>query len=194
MPETAVHRTTAELEAGLDEIRRSPVDAGAVRLIVRRPEVDRREVVADGELSLTEGLVGDNWARRGAPRSAEAVPPVDTQLTVMNARAIALIAEDQHRWPLAGDQFFVDLDLSEENLPALTRLTLGTAVIEVSAQPHTGCRKFVTRFGMDAMTFVNSPTGKRLRLRGLNARVVRPGVVRVGDLVRRVAQASSEPG
>jgi hypothetical protein len=183
---TATHLTSTELEAGLDEIRRSPADEGVVRLIVRRPATDLREVVAEGELSLTEGLVGDNWAQRLAPRRSGDSLSVDAQLTVMNARVIALIAQAEDRWPLAGDQLFVDMDLSAGKLPPLSRLSVGSAVIEVSAQPHTGCRKFVSRFGLDAMNFVNSPTGRDLRLRGLNARVVRPGAVRVGDVVRRI--------
>jgi MOSC domain-containing protein YiiM len=104
----------------------------------------------------------------------------------MNARVIALIAQDEDRWPLAGDQLFVDLDLSKTNLPAGTRLALGSAVIEVTAEPHTGCRKFVDRFGLDAMQFVNSEAGRRLQLRGINAKVVQGGTIRVGDLVRKI--------
>ena len=108
------------------------------------------------------------------------------QLTLMNSRAIALIAGERDRWPLAGDQFFVDISLAEENVPPGTRLTLGAAVVEVTDVPHTGCSKFVSRFGIDAMKFVNSPTGRALGLRGINARVVRAGVVRVGDPIRKI--------
>ena len=91
------------------------------------------------------------------------------------------MAQDRSRWHLAGDQLYVDLDLSEANLPPGTRLSIGSAVIEVTAEPHTGCSKFVERFGLDAMKFVNSRERKDLHLRGINARVVRPGVLRVGD-------------
>ncbi len=185
MPEVK-HLTTEELEAGLEDIRQSPRDCGVLRLIVRRPAVGAREVVEEGELSLTDGLVGDNWARRGCPLTADGSAHPEMQLNVMNARVIALVAQDPARWQLAGDELFVDLDLSEENLPAGARLTLGSAVIEVTAEPHTGCKKFVERFGGDAVRFVNSPLGRRLRLRGLNARVVQPGVIRVGDVVRKV--------
>ena len=113
------------------------------------------------------------------------------QLNVMNARTIALLAQDKARWPLAGDQLFMDLDLSESNLPAGTQLSLGSAVIEVTSQPHTGCGKFVERFGADAMQFVNSPTGRTLRFRGLNAKVVRGGRIRAGDTVRKIPRGES---
>jgi MOSC domain-containing protein YiiM len=184
--------TMAELEAGWATILASPRNKGRVELIVRRPGVGEREIVPEAEVDLSEGLVGDNWKARGSPRTADGSAHPDKQLNVMNSRVIALVARDQSRWPLAGDQFFLDLDLSVDHLPAGTQLALGSAIIEVTDQPHTGCRKFMARFGVDAMRFVNSPEGKRLRLRGLNARVVRAGVVRVGDLVR-VLRARRRP-
>lgn len=173
-----------EYEAGLDEIRRSPRDAGVLRLIVRRPKINVREVLEAGVLDVDDGLIGDRWADRGGSHSRRRTHP-DTQLNVMNARVIALLAGSSERWSLAGDQLYVDLDLSEDNLPSGTRLEVGTAVIEVTAEPHTGCGKFAARFGTDAVAFVNSPEGRRLRLRGLNARVVRPGAIRVGDAVTK---------
>jgi MOSC domain-containing protein YiiM len=108
------------------------------------------------------------------------------QLNLMNARAIALLAQEKDRWSLAGDQLYVDLDLSEENLPPGTQLAIGAAIIEVTDQPHTGCKKFMARFGADALKFVNSPVGKGLHLRGVNARVVQPGAIHTGDVVRKV--------
>jgi hypothetical protein len=180
------HLTAEELEAGLEEILLSPKDEGVLELIVRRPRVDEREVLAEGRLDLAEGLVGDSWKQRGSSRTPDGSPHPEMQLNVMNARVLALVAQQRERWKLAGDQLIVDMDLSHENLPAGTRLALGSAVIEVTEPPHTGCHKFVSRFGLDAMKFVNSETGRRLRLRGLNARVVRPGVVRAGDAVRKV--------
>lgn len=174
------HLTTAELEAGLGQIKSSPKNEGVVELIVRRPDRDQREILQQAELSPQCGIVGDNWRLRSAP------PNPNTQLTIMNARAVALFAQQKERWALAGDQLFVDLDLSLENLPAGTRLALGSAIVEVSSEPHTGCKKFVARFGQDAMNFANSPLGRQLNLRGINARVVQGGVVRVGDRARKL--------
>ncbi len=180
------HLKMKELENGLDEIRESPEDDGTLKLIVRRPDVGCREVLAEGNLQPAEGLVGDNWKTRGSSRTPDGSADPEMQLNVMNARCAALVAQGDNRWQLAGDQLYVDLDLSEDNLPAGTRLSLGAAVIQVSEVPHTGCGKFVSRFGADAMKFVNSRLGKQLRLRGLNARVVHPGTVRVGDIVKKV--------
>lgn len=180
------HLTTAELDAGLDEIRRSPQDDGTLELIVRRPQIETREVLESGELSLRDGLIGDTWKERGSSRMADGSPHPDMQLNVMNSRAIAHIAQDKARWALAGDQLYVDFDLSEENAPAGTRLAIGEAIIEVTNQPHTGCKKFVARFGLDAMKWVNSEVGKDLHLRGINAKVVQAGTIKTGDKVRKV--------
>jgi MOSC domain-containing protein YiiM len=179
-------RSLAELEQGIDHIRRSPADEGRVELVVRRPAVGEREVIAAGTLDVAEGLVGDTWrTRRNAKRPDGSADP-DKQLTLMNARAAALVAVDPDRVPLAGDQLYVDLDLSEQNLPPGTRLALGEAVVEITPPPHTGCKKFSERFGQDAIRFVNSPEGRSLRLRGVNARVVAGGAVRAGDAVRKL--------
>ena len=180
------HLTMAELEAGLDEIRRSPKDGGVLRLIVRRPKVNAREVLETGTLDLAEGLLGDTWRQRSSSRTGGAGPHPDMQLNIMNARAIALVARSQERWALAGDQLFLDLDLSGDNLPRGTQLELGSAIIEITGQPHTGCGKFASRFGVDAVAFVNSPVGRQLHLRGVNARVVQAGQVRVGDRARKI--------
>lgn len=179
-----MNATAAELEAGLPEIRLSPASEGTVELIVRRPAEGEREVLEEAVLDLDEGLVGDRW-RAGARAEDKPTDP-STQLTLMNARVIALVARDRERWPLAGDQLYVDLDLTPDNLPAGTRLALGSAVIEVTDQPHTGCAKFSARFGADAIRFVNSCAGRALRLRGVNAKVVEPGRVRSGDTIRKL--------
>jgi len=180
------HLTTADLESALDELRASPTDGGRVELVVRRPRVGEREVLDEGTLDVREGLVGDSWATRGSGRTTDGSAHPDMQLNVINARLSRLVAVDPERRALAGDQLHVDLDLSEDNLPPGTRLALGSAVIEVTDQPHTGCAKFVERFGRDAMRFVNSEVGRQLRLRGLNAKVVVPGTVRPGDEIRKV--------
>lgn len=183
---TAPQLTTAEIEAGLDDVRRSPRGAGVLRLVVRRPALDEREVLAAGELDLAEGLVGDSWNQRPSSRSADGGPHPDMQLNVTNARFTELIAgPDLDRWALAGDQLYVDLDLSPEALPAGSRLAIGdVAVIEVTEQPHNGCAKYAARFGRDAHKMVWSETGRSLRLRGLNAKVVTPGTIRPGDGIR----------
>jgi len=179
------HLTMAQLEAGLEEIRQSPRSAGELKMIVRRPDAGIREELETGELDVESGLVGDTWRTRRSRLTPDGSPHRDTQLNVMNARVAALVAQDERRWSLAGDQLFVDLDLSEANLPAGTRLSLGSAVIEVTPQPHTGCGKFISRFGVDAAKFVNSPLGRELNLRGINAKVIEGGRIRVGDIVRK---------
>ncbi len=178
--------TTAELEQGLDRILESPKNDGVLELIVRRPAVDERESVSDGYLDTEQGLVGDNWLSRGNRHTPDGSADPDMQLNIMNARVVALVADDPARRELAGDQLYVDMDLSYENLPPGTRLAIGEAIIEVTEPPHTGCRKFAARFGRDAMVFVNSGMGKRLNFRGINAKVMKSGAVRVGDVARKV--------
>lgn len=179
-------RSLESLNTTLDHIRQSPKDPGVLALIVRRPQVDAREVLAEAELNLVEGLAGDSWRLRSSSRTADGSPHPDMQLNLMNARAIEAIAGPVKRWQLAGDQLFVDFDLSQVNVPAGTRLTIGDAVIEVTDQPHTGCGKFSARFGLDALKWVNSPEGRALGLRGINAKVIAPGRIRQGDTVRRL--------
>ena len=177
---------TAALLAGLDLIRESPPDGGLLELIVRRPALGEREVLDTGALDLTVGLVGDNWATRGSRETDDGNAHPEKQLNVMNSRAVALLAGSRDRWPLAGDQLFVDLDLSGANLPAGTRLAIGSAVIEVTPPPHRGCAKFVERFGRDAMRFVNSEVGRELNLRGICAKVVEQGTITTGDIVKKL--------
>ena len=184
--ETMTYVLRAELEAGLEHIRQSPKDEGVLEMIVRRPQTDKREVLEEAELSLTDGLVGDNWKFRASRHTPDRSANLEAQITIMNARLIALVAQSPDRWPLAGDQLYVDMDLGEENLPPGTRLAIGSAVIEVTATPHTGCKKFSSRFGVEAMKFVNSPEGKQLHLRGINTRIVQGGTIRAGDVVRKV--------
>jgi len=180
------HLKSEELLAGLDNIRRSPTEEGVLELIVRRQSINDREVLDQGELDLAQGLVGDSWNRRRSTSTPDGSPNVKMQITVMNSRVAALVAQDRDRWPLAGDQLYLDMDLSAANLPAGARLAIGSSVIEVTAPPHLGCQKFVARFGIEAMKFVNSPVGKELRLRGIHARVIQPGVIRTGDVARKI--------
>ena len=182
------HLSFEELEAGLDDVRRSPKDNGSLRMIVRRPAEDEREVLQEGILTLEEGLAGDTWKNRYSRRTPDGSANPDAQVTIMNARAVALLAQSEERWPLAGDQLFVDMELSDENLPAGTRLAIGSAVVEVTAVPHTGCDKFAARYGTAATKFVNSNEGKRLHLRGINTKVVQAGTIHVGDVVRKVPE------
>lgn len=177
------HVTTAQLLEGLAAVAASPAEEGVLALIALRPEPGARVVPAAAELSVTEGVVGDGWRRRGSRHTTDGSPERDRQVTIANIRAIDLIAGSRDRVPLAGDQLYLDLDLSEENLPAGTRLRIGDAVLEVSPAPHTGCAKFAERFGMDAARLANAPEGRRWNVRGINARVVEPGTVRVGDRV-----------
>ncbi|HEY5948365.1 MAG TPA: hypothetical protein VIV40_22870 [Kofleriaceae bacterium] len=177
-------RSLADLDAQLDHVRASPRDVGTIELIVRRPTRETRDIVEIAELDAARGLVGDNWLERGSKRTPDGSSNFEQQLTLMNIRAIAAITE-RERYSLAGDQFFVDFDLSETNLPAGTQLVLGEALVEISAVPHTGCAKFSARFGSDATKWVNAAVGRELRLRGVNARIIHGGVVRRGDVLRR---------
>ena len=181
-----IHRAIPELKAGLDEIRQSPKNEGALQMIVRRPAVGERETLEEGFLTQEEGLEGDNWLERWMARKRDKPPNPDTQLTLMNARVIALLAGNRERWPLAGDQLYIDLDLSDENLPPGTQLKLGSAVIEITDIPHTGCSDFADRYGEDASLFVNSPQGRELNLRGIYARVIKAGNVKLGDMVIKI--------
>ena len=185
--ETSVkHLTPEELEAGLDHIKHSPTDNGVLDLIVCRPQIDTRKVLDFAELDVEKGLIGDTWPMRGSSKTADGGPHPEMQITIMNSRVVALVAQAKERWPLAGDQLFIEMDLSKANLPAGSRISLGSAVIEVTEPPHLGCMKFVARFGAEAMKFVNSEVGKELCMRGVHARVVQSGMVRTGDIARKL--------
>jgi MOSC domain-containing protein YiiM len=186
------HLARPDLEAGLGYIRDSPQEDGRVVLVVSRPAVDMRELPAEAMLDTVAGLAGDNWLARGARSTPDGSADPERQVTVMNARVAELVACGTERMPLAGDQLYVDLDISVDNLPPGSLLTVGQATLEVSEAPHLGCAKFVQRFGAEAMRFVNSRLGRQLRLRGMNARVVRPGVVRPGDIAAKSQVAARQ--
>ena len=181
------HLDRATLDAGVDHIRKAPKDNGRVELIVRRPDVEVREVLTDAVLDTSDGLVGDCWRTRGSSSTADGAANPDAQLTLMNVRSASLVAGEADRRQLAGDQLFVDLDLSGANLPAGSQLRVGAATIEITALPHRGCGKFQARFGTEALKWVNSPVGRELNLRGVNARVVAGGVVRPGDEIAKLS-------
>lgn len=174
-----------ELNAGLAHVLGSPREEGRLEMVVRRPAENEREVLAEARIEPGRGMVGDRWI-------SEPKPSPEAEVTLMNARCVALLAGEVDRWPLAGDQLYVDMDLSDEHLPAGSRLRIGEVVLEVSAKPHTGCSKFSARFGSEALRFVNSPVGRGARLRGLNAAVVEGGTVRVGDTVTKSPGSTSE--
>lgn len=183
---TVKHLTMEALEAGLDEIRQSPKDEGILQLIVRRPDTLEREIVQEAELDTVQGMVGDNWLARGSSSTPDGSAHPEMQLTIMNTRVVNLVSQDKDRWQLAGDQLYVDMDLSHENIPAGTQLSIGTAIVEITQKPHTGCKKFVERFGADALKFISTPLGNELRMRGVNARVVQNGTIQLGDVLRKI--------
>lgn len=184
--DAALHFSAARLEQGVGHILETPKDDGELKLIVRRPEVDERETPQQARLDVEDGLVGDNWLARGSRHMPDGVADPEMQLNIMNARVVDLVAGSEDRWALAGDQLFVDLDLSAQNLPPGTQLELGGAIVEITEPPHTGCKKFAARFGVDAMVFVNSGRGKELNFRGICAKVVKSGDIQVGDVARKL--------
>ena len=177
---------SAEIEARLNQISASPGDRGLLELIVCRPNVDERVVMEQAELDIVGGLIGDNWRARGSRRTDDGSAHPDMQIAIMNSRFMGAIAPDRSRWPLAGDQLFLDLDLSFENLSPGRRFAIGTAVLEITETPHTGCAKFGERFGREVTRLVNSKEGRRLRHRGIYARVIRSGTITVGDIVSKI--------
>jgi hypothetical protein len=184
--EDSQHLTAQQLETGLAHILDSPLQQGIVELIVCRPRVGVRKVLHSAQLDPEQGLLGDNWRARGFRQRSDGSAHPDMQINLMNSRVIGLVAGARQNWPLAGDQFYVDLDLSRRNLPPGTRLALGTAIIEITAEPHLGCKKFTERFGLEAMKFVNSRRGKALNLRGINARVVQAGKLVTGETISKL--------
>jgi hypothetical protein len=176
-----------ELEAALAQAGPSPKDEGRLEMIVRRPDIDQREVLAQAELTVDGGLSGDNWHVKYSKSRPDQLPDPNAQITLMNSRVAQVVAQDRARWSLAGDQLYVDFDISEENLPAGTRIAIGEVVLEISALPHTGCAKFTARFGSDAIRFVNEAHVRKFRRRGANARVIQAGLVHQGDVIRKVA-------
>ena len=182
----AKHLTLDELKRGLSDILQSPKDVGVLRAIVIRPETDERVSLEECEISPELGVHGDNWAQGCWLSLPDGRPHPDVQVAIMNARTVALIAQQTERWQLAGDNLYVDLDLRAKNLPKGQRLEVGSAVLEITAESHTACKKFAERFGTDAAKFVNSIEGKQLHLRGTYAKIVQAGIIHVGDEIKKL--------
>ena len=180
------HLSTPDLEAGLEQIRNSPKNQSVLDMIVSRPEEDAREIMELADLDVVVGLVGDTWQDRPSARSGDGKAHPDMQITLMNSRVADLVAQSKERWPLSGDQLFADLDLSKTNVPPGTRISVGKAVLEATDQPHTGCKKFASRFGVDALKFISAPTTEVLQLRGINLKVVEGGEIKPGDIVKKL--------
>lgn len=181
-----VKLTFDQLMDGWATLEASPTDTGTVEMIVRRPETEKRETVDSVEVNTTDGVVGDNWLARGSSSTPDGSAHPEAQITLMNTKVVQLIAQDQSRWDLAGDQFFVDFDLSMDNLPAGSQIKIGTAILEISEKPHTGCAKFAKRYGAPARKFVMTDDGKKARLRGVNAKVIQNGTVKQGDTIQKL--------
>jgi hypothetical protein len=177
---------TSELELGVDEIKASPKDNGVLQMIVRRPKTETREIINAGEINLENGLEGDNWKARGSSAMPDGSADPEAQITLMNSRVIQLLAGDKENWQWAGDQLYVDMDISIDNLPPHSRIQIGSVILEISAKPHTGCKKFSGRFGIEALEFISTPLGKALRMRGVNAKVIQGGEIKVGDVVKKL--------
>lgn len=176
------HVPADELSRRFAELTPPPRDAGSVRLLVRRGwHQGRREEPASVMLSASEGMPGDSWSR------SEGRTP-DSQLTAMEVGVAEMIANGQP-WSLFGDQLYLDLDLSAENLPVGSAVAVGEAVLEVTPKPHKGCAKYQARFGADALRLISRPDLRPRHLRGIYLRVVTDGLVRVGDAVEVVRRA-----
>jgi hypothetical protein len=176
----------SDLLAGLDAIRNAPQEQGKLDLIVIRPNENERVILAECTLSERSGVEGDGWAQRCKKTLPDGSLNPDTQVAIMNSRCIALLTPDWSRWPLAGDQLYIDLDLSADNLPVGQRLAVGSAVLQITGRPHTGCIKFAERYGPEALKLVNSPLGAQLHLRGVYAQVIQDGLARSGDTVTKI--------
>jgi MOSC domain-containing protein YiiM len=175
-----------ELESSIIELAASPQDNGTVEMIVCRPNLSERRVLEQADFDTDEGLLGDNWKARGSRHTEDGKAHPEMQVTLMSSRIIQAIAKERSRWSLAGDQLFLDIDLSEENLPTGQQIAIGTVILEISAYPHTGCKKFTERYGSEATRFVNSREGRQLRRRGVNAIVIQSGTISTGDTVVKI--------
>lgn len=174
------------LNDSFSDILDSPITNGTIELIVCRPKTNARKILTEAELTIEEGLVGDCWKNKRNFMRKDGLPDVEVQLTLMNSRCINAIAGSKEFWPLAGDQLFVDLNLCKTVLQPKQQLKINDAIIEITDVPHLGCSKFSKRFGSDALKFVNSKNGKLHNLRGVNAKIIQPGVIKTGAIIERI--------
>ena len=175
----AATATVEALDARWAASERSPQDQGTVEMIVRRPAPDKREPLQRATFTAEAGLLGDDWLRRHGDE-------IEAQITLMNSRVAQLLAGDKARWADAGDQLFVDLDISQDNLPPGTQIQLGDVIMQISTLPHTGCTKFARRFGGHARKWTATEQGARERRRGVYAHVIQDGEIEVGDSIRKL--------
>jgi hypothetical protein len=180
-----LHLSLEELQSHLDSIKQSPQDDGILKAIVIRPVSNERVGMESSVVTPDGGVHGDRWAKQAWLNLPEEELEPKAQITVMNSRAAEVIARNRARWPLAGDNLYVDLDLSEDNLQAGQQLSIGSAVFEITPQPHNGCGKFEQRFGAEALKWVNSEEGKHHHLRGIYIKVVKAGVINVDDTITK---------
>ena len=176
-----IHLPLEELGLGLPHVMSAPSDEGSVEMLVVRPEENQRLTPASAQVSASLGLHGDHWSI-GKYRNQP-----DIQIAIINSRLLDLVSGgDRERWASAGDNIVADLDLSHANLVPGQKLEAGSAVLEITDTPHAGCKKFASRFGADALRFVNIGQGTELRLRGVYARVLQDGSISVGDRIHKL--------
>lgn len=180
------HVTTAIIEKQLPYVEASPKDNGVIKLIVVRPKTNKRQILDSCFISYEKGMEGDNWTLGCWKTTEDGSPHPDVQIAITNYRIHEIFSNLDKDRALAGDNLFVDLDLSERNLKAGDRLALGSAIIKITSVPHNGCGKFKERFGIDALKFVNSPIGKQMHLRGIYAKVIQNGIVSVNDTIKKI--------
>ena len=174
------------LKTFMPHILDAPKDDVALDLVVVRPDRDIRELPKRARVTAKDGVVGDHWITGSGLRNDDGTGLVDAQICMMMSRVIEAIASSQENWPPAGDNLFLDMDLTPSNMPPGTRFSIGTAEFVVTPQPHNGCQKFIDRYGRDACLFVNTGEGRNLRLRGIYSRVTRDGEISPGDRLRKI--------
>jgi hypothetical protein len=177
------HRSLVEIIAGFEALPPPPKDRGRLSLIVRRYPDGHREILSSTRLTPEEGVPGDGWNRR-PPRK------IDAQLAVIRIDIAELLAGEQSV-TLVGDQLFVDLNISSENLPTGTRLRVGNAEVEMTPEPHNGCLKFKDRFGQEALDFVNAKATRDQNRRGVYWKVVKAGEITDGCPIEVLSRTES---